>query len=378
MPALLTFPNRILLGEGALGEVAGELARLGVNRPLIVTDAGLVASGLIDALRGRLAEFAEFAGVSPNPTEADVLAGLQVYRDSGCDGVVGFGGGSPIDAAKGVRLLAGHGGRLLDYELTSGGGARITPAMPPMVAIPTTAGTGAEAGRGALIQVPEAGRKIIVLSPHLLPSVALCDPELTLGMDPALTAGTGMDAFAHAVESYLSTTVHPICDGIAREALRHIAKGLEAAVRDGSDRSARAAMTTGSLLAGISFHKGLGVVHSLSHALGGSGRAHHGTLNAILLPHCLRFNRPAAEPRMADLAASLGLGRSGDAPGHLIALAELLGARFPIPSRLRDVPGLDREAIPQYAALAMLDHCHRTNPRPCSEADMARLLEAAW
>jgi alcohol dehydrogenase class IV len=247
-----------------------------------------------------------------------------------------------------------------------------------MVAVPTTAGTGTEAGRGALIQLPKTGRKTIVLSPHLLPTLAVCDPELTAGLPPALTAGTGMDALTHCVESYLSTTEHPICDGIALEGLRAVAKGLERAVNDGSDAGARRSLMTGALLGGISFHKGLGVVHSLSHALGGEGRAHHGTLNAVLLPHCLRFNREAAGERMTEVAASLGLGRNGEGPAHLITLSELLLARLPLPKRLGEIEGFRHDRIADYARLAMLDHCHRTNPRPCNPADLEEIMDRAW
>ena len=378
MPATFTFPNPILFGEGAIRSLPAELGRLSVSRPLVVTDPGLVASGLAGAVADRLDGAVIFDGVQANPTEADVLAGLVVYRERGCDGLVAVGGGSPIDAAKAIRLLATHPGRLADYELTSGGSAGITADLPPMAAVPTTAGTGSEAGRGALIQLPQAGRKVIVLSGHLLPSLAICDPELTLGLPPSLTAGTGMDAFTHGIESYLSITLHPICDGIALEGLRHVSRGLESAVMNGSDLRARRAMTLGALLCGIAFHKGLGVVHALSHALGAEGRAHHGTLNAILLPHALRFNREAAGARMADLAFQLGLGRGGDAVGHLITLSELLMARLPLPRRLGDVPGLERHRIPEYARLAMLDHCHRTNPRPCSASELEGVLDRAW
>jgi alcohol dehydrogenase class IV len=378
MPSLFTFPNRILFEEGSRSCLAPELARLGVSRPLVVTDPGLVESGLVAEATSGLENAVIFSGVKANPAEEDVLSGLEAYRDGGCNGIVGLGGGSPIDAAKAIRLLATHPGALADYDFTTGGIDRIRPDLPPMAAVPTTAGTGSEAGRGALIQLPQTGRKTIVLSPHLLPSVAICDPELTRSLPPVLTAGTGMDAFAHGVESYLSKVEHPICDGIALEGLRHVAKGLEAAVRDGSDMRARHEMMMGALLAGISFHKGLGVVHSLSHALGSEGRVHHGTLNAILLPHALRFNRPAAEARMADLAAQLGLGRAGDGPSHLITLTELLLVRLPLARRLGDVAGLDRGRIREYARLALLDHCHRTNPRPCTQADLEDLLDRAW
>lgn len=380
MPSIstFTFPNRILFGEDASGELAAELARLGVSRPLVVTDPGLVASGLVARVIGPLGDVPVFDGVNPNPTEADVLAGLGRYREDRCDGLVGLGGGSPIDAAKAIRLLATHPGSLVDYDFTAGGMAKITPDLPPMVAIPTTAGTGSEAGRGALIQLPQNGRKTIALSPHLLPGVALCDPKLVLGLPPELTAGTGMDAFTHCVESYLSTMFHPICDGIALQGLRHLARGLETSVMEGSNLRARRECLMGSLLGGISFHKGLGVIHALSHALGAEGRAHHGTINAILLPHAIRFNREAAETRMLDIASSLGLGRGGDAPGHLIALAELLLIRFPLPRRLDRIEGLRHDQIPEYARLALLDHCHRTNPRPSTQADLEVLLDRAW
>lgn len=378
MPAIFTFPNRILFGDGARRSLAEEMARLGVGRPLVVTDGGLVAAGLVDAVAAELEGAVLFRGVSANPTEADVLAGLDVYRSRGCDGLVGLGGGSPMDAAKAIRLLATHPGALADYDLTAEGSQRITADLPPMAAVPTTAGTGSEVGRGALIQLPRTGRKTVVLSQFLLPSVAICDPELARPLPPALTAGTGMDAFTHCVESFLSTTYHPICDGIAVEGLRHIFQGLEASVRDGTDAPARRSMTMGALLGGISFHKGLGVVHALSHALGAEGRAHHGTLNAILLAHGLRFNREVAEGRMAELAAQIGLGRGGDAAAHLIVLTELVVARLPIPHRLGAVEGLDRRRIPEYARLALLDHCHRTNPRPCTQADLEQVLDRAW
>ncbi|HEX8202891.1 MAG TPA: iron-containing alcohol dehydrogenase, partial [Isosphaeraceae bacterium] len=370
MHAIFTFPNRIVFGEGASGVLAEELARLGVRRPLVVTDAGLVGAGLVGRVTADLPGTVLFWHVSANPTEADVLAGLDEYRGRGCDGLVGLGGGSPIDAAKAIRLLATHPGELADYDLTAGGSDRITADMPPMVAVPTTAGTGSEAGRGALIQLPRTGRKSIVLSPFLLPSVALCDPELTWSMPPALTAGSGMDAFTHCIESYLSTTYHPICDGIAVEGLRHVFRGLETCVRDGTDAPARRAMMMGALLGGISFHKGLGVVHALAHALGSEGRAHHGTLNAILLPHALRFNREAAADRLEELAGRLRLGRGFDGVSHLITLTELVLARLPLPRRLGGVEGLDRDRIPEYARLAMLDHCHRTNPRPCTPSEL--------
>ncbi len=376
--ALFTFPNRVIFGNGARAALAAELNRLRITRPLIVTDAGLVASGLVAEVTASIKPAVLFQGVQGNPTEADVLTGLEQYNTNRCDGLIGLGGGSSVDAAKAIRLLVTHPGRLADYDYTRGGLDRITSDLPPLVAVPTTAGTGSEAGRGTLIQLPQTGRKTIVLSPHLLPSTAICDPELTRALPPVMTAGTGMDALSHCVESFLATTFHPICDGIAVEGLRCVFKGLETAVREGTNLEARSAMMAAALLGGISFHKGLGVVHSLSHALGSEGRVHHGTLNAILLPHALRFNREVAEFRLSELATRVGLGRGGDGTGHLITLTELVLARLPLPRRLGTLDALRRDSIAEYARLAMLDHCHRTNPRPCTQTDMEILLERAW
>jgi alcohol dehydrogenase class IV len=371
-PAIFTFPNRILFGDGAVTALASELGRLGVKRPLVVSDAGLIAIGLVARMVVPLGDVPVFAEVQANPTETDVLAGLARYREEGCDGVIGLGGGSPIDAAKAIRLLASHSGGLADYVFTSGGLERITLNLPPMIAVPTTAGTGSEAGRGAVIQLAHERRKVIALSPFLLPSVAICDPGLLLDLPPGLTAATGMDAVSHCVESYLSSTVHPICDGIALEGLRQMSRGLEPSVANGADLAARRACLMGSLLGGISFHKGLGVVHALSHALGSEGRAHHGTINAILLPHALRFNGEVAADRMGDLAGALGIG------GDLITAVEGLHSRLPLPRTLGQVAGLDRTRIPEYAHLATLDHCLRTNPRPCSAPELEGMLEQAW
>jgi alcohol dehydrogenase class IV len=376
--AVFTFPNPVLFGEDAREALSRELTRLGVSRPLIVTDPGLVRSGLSSQITQHLSGAIVFDQVQPNPTEANVLLGLQRYRESGCDGLIGLGGGSPIDTAKAIRLLVTHVGPLADYDVTKGGMDRISSQLPPLVVLPTTSGTGSEAGRGTLIQLPQTGRKTAILSPFLLPTLAICDPVLTYSLPPVLTAGTGMDAFTHCVESYLSPTYHPICDGIALEGLHHVARGLESAVLDGGNAAARRAMMMGSLLGGISFHKGLGVVHALSHALGSQGRAHHGTLNAILLPHALRFNREAAASRLSELAARLGLGRSGDAIGHFITMTELLLSRLPLARRLREFPDLSHELIPEYARLALLDHCRLTNPRPCEAGDLEDLLDRAW
>ena len=311
----------------------------------------------------------------PKPTSW--LASIGIATQS-CDGLIAIGGGSAIDAAKAIRLLVTHPGRLADYDLTRGGQDK-DQVFDAHDGRHSHHGRHRERGRARhLNSAPGDRRKTIALSNHLLPSTAICDPDLTRSLSPVLTAGTGMDAFTHCVESYLSTTFHPLCDGIAVEGLRYISKGLETAVRDGSNAEARNAMMMGALLGGISFHKGLGVVHSLSHALGSEGRVHHGTMNAILLPHALRFNRDAAGPRMADLAGRLGLGRAGDAAGHLVTLTELLLARMPLPRRLGELEGLrarpDRRLCTACHARSLPSH----QSAHCTPADMEDLLDRAW
>lgn len=345
---------------------------------MVVTDRGLSDLGVAERVTSGIRHVSVFDEVQPNPAESDCLAGVSAYRARGCDGLVAIGGGSAIDAAKAIRLLSTHPGTLAEYDVNAGGASRITGNLPPMLAIPTTAGSGSEVGRAALIQLPQTHRKTAILSQHLLPSLAICDPSLTVSAPAELTAGAGMDALSHAIESYLSTTEHPLCDGIALESLRYVARGLEASVENGRDLAARRSMMMGALLGGVSFHKGLGLVHALSHALGSEGRAHHGTLNAILLPHVLRFNRPECEQRMCDLGLHFGLGRSADAAGHFITLVELLLGRLPLPKRLGEVHELRENRIEEYARLAMLDHCAKTNPRPATADDLVALLRTAW
>lgn len=380
-PAVFAFPNRILFGEGALRSLTGELARLGVTRPLLVADAGLAASGLVARALALLDRSVLFDGVRPNPTEAEVFEGLDRYRATGRDGLVALGGGSAIDAAKAIRLLVARPGELANYD-PSRAPAESDPsavAFPPMIALPTTAGTGAEVVESALIRLAPTGRKTAVSHPGLLPDVAICDPELTSALPPPLTAGTGMTALTRCLESFLASPFHPICDGLAVEGLRTIFRGLETAVRDGDDAEARSSMMMGALLGGAGAHKGIGVVQALADALASvDGRMRHGSLNAVLLAHGLRFNREAAEPRMVELASRVGLGRAGDGAGHLVTLVELIMARMPLPRKLGQVEGLKRDRIPEYARLVMLDPRLAHNPRPCSADLLEELLDRAW
>ncbi len=376
--ALMVFLNRVQFAEGALAELPAELALAGIARPLVVTDAGVVAAGLLDRLRAVLPpgmEAAVFDTTPSNPTEAAVRAATAAFRAHRADGVIGLGGGSPLDLAKAVALAATHPAeRLAPYAVMEGGLARITAAAAPVVAVPTTAGTGSEVSRGALI-VLDDGRKVSIGSPHLIPRAVICDPLLTLGLPPRLTAATGMDALAHCIETLCAPRENPIADAIALDGLRRGWRALPQAVAEGADRAARAAMMLASVEGALAFQKGLGAVHALSHALGALPVSpHHGTLNAVLLPHVLRFNAPALGGVVPRMAEALGMA-GADAAG----LAEAIAARnadLGLPGGLAAM-GIAAEALPAVAAAAMRDHHHLTNPRRATEAEYLRLLRDA-
>jgi len=368
--ALITYLGRIQFDFGAVRALGDELALLAMTRPLVVTDRGVVAAGLLDRVTaawpaGRTAPV--FDATPENPTEAAVRAALAVYRERACDGVVALGGGSPIDLGKAVALLATHPGPLEAYGVLDGGSARITAAVAPVVAIPTTAGTGAEVGRASSITLA-SGRKIACVSPHLIPRAAICDPELTLGLPPRLTAATGMDALSHGIEAFLSSRVNPPAEAIALDCVGRVGRWLEQAWQTGADREARWQMLMAALEGGLTFQKGLGAVHAMSHPLGGLG-LHHGTLNAVLMPAVLRFNRDHVGTKWASLAAALGLPPSAD----LAAWVADLTARLGLPCGLGEL-GVTAERLPAIAAAAARDHLGETNPHPATAADYARLL----
>ncbi|WP_421991798.1 iron-containing alcohol dehydrogenase [Roseococcus sp.] len=372
----MTYLNRVQFARGAVACLAEELALAGIARPLLVTDRGVIAAGLLDRLRAVLPDgmaVAVFDDVPPNPTEAAVLAAVKAYKDHRADGVIGLGGGSPLDLAKAVALLATHDGPLSQYAVIEGGLARITARAAPVVAVPTTSGTGSEVSRGALIVLGD-GRKLSIGSPHLIPRAAICDPEMTLGLPPMLTAGTGMDALAHCVETLCSPRMNPIADAIARDGLARAWMALPRAVADGSDVTAREAMMLASMQGALAFQKGLGAVHALSHPLGGlSVPLHHGTLNAVLLPHVLRFNASAIEGVLPLLAAAMD--EPADAGLIADAIAELSRA-IGLPATLGEI-GVPADILPAIADAAMLDHHHLTNPRRATRDEYLALLRAA-
>jgi alcohol dehydrogenase class IV len=368
----ILYLSHVRFGFGTLDELPAALTGLGVARPLLVTDRGVRAAGILDRVLAACPTGCPVFDATPtNPTETAVEAALAAYRAEGCDGLVAVGGGSPIDLAKGVALLAAHPGPLPSYAAILGGVPKITAATAPVVAIPTTAGTGSEVGRAALITLAD-GRKLGFISPHLIPKAAICDPELTLGMPAWLTAATGMDAVTHCVETYLSPRYNPPAEAIALDGLARALAWIERAVTDGADRTARQEMMMAALEGGLTFQKGLGAVHALSHPLGGlkEPSLHHGTLNAVLLPAVLRFNAPAAQEKYRVLRRVLGLPEDASLPDFFSGLAARLG----LPPGLGAM-GVPAACLPAIAQHATLDHSAATNPRPVSEAEFLALLE---
>ena len=373
---IITYLTTIRFDFGALQGIADDLAQLKIERPLIVTDAGLKAQGFIDRLSALLPDPAApvFDGTPTNPTETAVKAALALYRSSACDGVIAIGGGSPIDLAKAVALLATHPEPLAQYAVIEGGLNRITPAVAPLIAIPTTAGTGSEVGRAALITL-EDGRKVGIISPHLIPKVAICDPELTLGLPARLTAATGMDAIAHCIETYLSPRINPPAEAIALDGLRRAVANIRTATSKGSDRAARWEMMMAALEGGMTFQKGLGAVHGLSHALGSlsTPAMHHGMLNAILLPDVLKFNEPSVDKaKWQVLCTAAGCPQGTPLHQHIAALTKSLG----LPQRLSDL-GYDSADADDIVTKALKDHSTPTNPRKVEREDYMAILKAS-
>jgi alcohol dehydrogenase class IV len=382
--ATFSFPTTIRFGPGVIRELPEMLRGLGAARPLVVTDAGLRAAPIFTSALALLEEAGlapvPFAEVEPNPLPRHVEAGAAAYRKGGCDAVVGFGGGSALDAAKAVALLARHPGTIADYFEKAW--ERVRPElMPPQVAVPTTAGTGSEVGRSTVITDPATNKKRVIFAPPLLPRAAVCDPELTRGLPPAITAATGMDALSHAIESYCSTAFHPICDAVALGAVRLIARALPRAVKNGkADLAARGDMRVAATMGAIAFQKDLGATHSLAHPLSTLAGVPHGTANGMFLARVMRFNLDAATERLAEVAHALGAARHADpredAERACLAVAAL-AREIGIPARLRDV-GVGEALLEPLARQAVEDGCHATNPRPCAYEDFLRMYREAY
>ena len=373
--ALIQYLTQIEFDYGAVQQLPAQCQRVGITRPLIVTDAGVRAAGVlqpvIDALQGL--PHAVFDGTPPNPTEAAVRAATEIYQRERCDGLIAVGGGSAIDCAKGVAIAATHPGPLKTYATIEGGSPKITEAAAPLIAVPTTAGTGSEVARGAIVIVDD-GRKLGFHSWSLMPRAAICDQALTLGLPPMLTAATGMDAIAHCMEVFMAPAFNPVADGIALEGLRRGWAHIERATKDGSDREARLNMMAASMHGALGFQKGLGAVHSLSHSLGGANpRLHHGTLNAVFLPAVIRFNAGAEsiqkEDRLARMAQAMGLPAGSDVADAVHDMTARLG----LPTGLAAM-GVTEDLWAGVIEHAQLDHCHKTNPRIASADDYRQML----
>jgi 4-hydroxybutyrate dehydrogenase len=370
--SVLQFLTTVHFGHGLRSELPKLMAQSGVKRPLFVTDKGVIRVGVfrqaVEAVAGAEA-MPVFDDTPVNPTEAAAAAGAAQYRREGCDGVVGVGGGAALDLAKAIAVLATHAPPLWNYSNRHANPLPIDRA-PPVLLLPTTAGTGSEVGRSAVI-VFDNGIKAGVRCPDLV-TAAICDPELTFGLPPSITASTGMDALSHCIETYCSPTVNPPADAISLDGMQRIFRSLERAVAHGSDAEARFDMMMGSLEGAISFQKGMGAVHALAHPLGAHG-FHHGTLNAILLPHVLAGNRDWLGAKWDTIRRQAGWAEGADPARELAAL----NARIGIPARLRDI-GVIESVLPAVARGALADNAHKTNPRPLAEADYLDLLNAAY
>ncbi|MEM7781115.1 MAG: iron-containing alcohol dehydrogenase [Pseudomonadota bacterium] len=370
--ATLTYLTTTHFDFGALEQLAGELKKAGITKPFIATDKGLVAAGIVDTVAGALAEgtaYTVYDETPGNPTEEAVKDALELYTANGCDGIVALGGGSSMDLGKAVGLLAVSGGPLEQYDPLTGG-ARLIKGVAPLIAVPTTSGTGSEVSVGFVI-ILEDGRKMTFASPLFIPKAAICDPELTMGLPAGMTAATGMDAITHCIEAFLTPQVNPPAEGVALDGLWRGWQYLPRAVKDGSDREARWHMMMCSTEGALAFIKGLGAVHAMSHATGRIRRLnlHHGTLNAVFLPAVLRFNQAECEEKYVRLRQAIGLEPGGD----LAAAIEAMNAEIGIPSGLTEM-GIVEDDIPGMVDYSMNDLAARGNPRRCSAEDFEAMI----
>jgi len=376
-PSLYSFPTLVDFGPGVLANLPRWVGRFG-TRPLLVTDPGVAGLPLFGAVKKTLTDagiaFDVYTEVSPNPTDDDVHRGAALMRGTGADLVIGLGGGSALDGAKGIALMATHDGAITDYDDALGGYDKIRADVPATICIPTTAGTGSEVGRSTVVVDTARNVKVVVFSPNLMPRVALIDPELHVGLPPHLTAATGMDALTHNVEALLATGFHPMADGIALAGIRLIAESLETAVKDGGNVDARARMALAAAMGATAFQKGLGVIHSLAHPCSTIAHVHHGLANGVLIEAGLRFNRQVSESALALIARNLdlpGANASEQADAAVQWVCDLRDA-IDIPSRLSAV-GVTESMLPAMVVQAEADGCKASNPRPVSRADIETL-----
>jgi len=367
---LIQYLSRIQFDFGAISELAGEIQRLGITRPLLVTDKGIAKAGILERVldASKPSVPVLYDETTENPNEASLDACMALWNEHGCDGVIALGGGSPVDLSKAIALLATHGGEFADYNVKTGGSEQIG-KVAPQIAIPTAAGTGAEVGR-ACVMTLHNGRKTIAVNLNMVADVVICDPDLTLTLPPGMTAGTGIDALSHGVETLCSPTINPPAEAIAKDCIARAARWLPVAVQDGGSRQARWEMMMAALQGGMVLQKGLGGAHAMANPLG-EGGYHHGTLIGVLLPHVLAFNAPEIPEKMAVLKDLLG---GGEAPAKQM---NSLVANLGLPTRLSDlgVPEADLDAISEKAAT---DHLSATNARKATASDYLALMRKAF
>jgi alcohol dehydrogenase class IV len=373
------YPTQVRFGPGKIAELPLACRALGMTRPLLVTDPGLAALAVTDGALDLLSEAGlgrtTFSDLRRNPVGEDIEHGVAAFRHENCDGVVAFGGGAAIDAGKAIALMAGQTRSIWDfedrghnYQLVDEGG------MAPVVAVPTTAGTGSEVGRASVILDEEAEEKKIIFHPRMLPAIVISDPELTVGLPPGVTAATGLDAYTHCFEAFCAPGFHPMADGIAVEGMRLVAEFLPRATKDGADLEARAAMLAAASMGATAFQKGLGGVHALSHPIGALFDTHHGLTNAVVLPYVMVFNRPVIEAKAEYLARVLGLRK----PGFEALLEWTLGLRerLAIPPTLTGI-GVDASRATDVARMAERDPSAAGNPRPVTAAELGAIFRSA-
>ena len=380
----MSYPTRVSFGNGAISRLPEHLERLRAKRPLLVTDAGVAKAGLVQRVAGvlRQAGLAHelFDQVESDPTEKVVLSGLERYRSGKCDGLIALGGGSPLDAAKLIRLLTTHEPPLSRYDGARAGDQQVQDNLPPLVAVPTTAGTGSEVSPSAVVTLKDSRRKMVISSPFLMPEAAICDPQLTVGLPPGLTASTGMDAFAHCLEAFVSSGFHPLADAVAIDGISRVMRSLETAFQDGKNLTARADMMVAAMEGAMALQKGLGACHSLAQALTPVSGVHHGLASAICLPAVLEFNRASCTARLARVAVAMGdnsLARQEVLAGNAVERVRKLNARIGIPARLREV-GVKEADLAQIARTAFEDASHHANPRRCTEDDLLALAREVY
>jgi len=377
MTAIWSFPTRIVFGAGVSSRAGEEAQALGLKRVLIVTDLGVERAGLVSGVRLALEKAGisvqTYTGVDGNPTEENIEGGARAYIEHRADGVVAIGGGSPMDAGKLITLRAVCPLPFEELDDAIDGGKHVPPNVPPIIQVPTTAGTGSEVGRSGVLTVRSTQRKTVVFSPRLLARVALLDPELTRSMPPHVTAATGFDALTHCIEAYLSKGDHPMADAIALSGIEITAKALETAVKDGANLEARGMMMKSAMMGAVAFQKGLGACHSLAHPLSSEHGLHHGLANALCLPAVLRFNAAVVPERLARVASLLGAATEPLACAQAVAD---LRQRVGLPSGLGAV-GIQNSHLAALADKAIVDACHQCNPRDCTRADLLTLYEAS-